>query len=112
MLVQYEGNDFDFDLEEITVGQAKVIKERCGLTLGGLEGGLAEGDPDALRALFWLMLQNSGDIRTSIDAVDFKIVKFSKALQDATEKENKRLTEQAAKEKAAGRERKKANPTV
>lgn len=108
MLVQYEGNDYDFDLEEITVQQAKVIKERCGLTLGGLETGLSEGDADALRALYWLMLQNSGDNITSIDAVNFKIVKFAKALNDAQEKETERITEEARKERAQA----KARPTT
>lgn len=112
MLVKYEDKEYDFDLEEITVAQAKIIKERCGMTLGGLEIGLGEGDADALRALYWLMLQNSGDTRTSIDAVDFKIIKFSRALQVATEEENKRLAEQAAKEKAAGRAKAKPNPTT
>jgi hypothetical protein len=96
MKVTYDGADYDFDFDEITVQQAKTIKDRCKMTLRGLEEGLAEGDADALRALYWLMLCNTG-ITEDIDTVDFKIVKFSKALQDATAARDEEL---AAAEKA------------
>jgi hypothetical protein len=87
MKVEYEGKIYDMDLEEITVNQAKIIKVHTGLTLKGLEDALAEGDADGLRALFWLMLENSGE-HQSIDSVDFKIVKFANAVQAATKAEN------------------------
>jgi len=105
MKLEYEGEVYDFDLEEITVGQAKMIKQHCNLTLMGLESGLADGDPDALLAIYWLMLANSGKARP-IGEVDFKIVKFAKALQEATEKEE---AERKAADKAAG---KRPRPTV
>lgn len=92
MEVIYENETYDFDFDEITVQQAKTIKSQCGMTLKGLEDGLGEGDADSLRALFWLMMVNSG-IKADINTVDFKIVKFSKAVQDAAEKERKVLEE-------------------
>jgi hypothetical protein len=112
MEVDYEGKVYDLDFDEVTVQQAKVIKVHCGLSLKGLEQGLADGDADALRALFWLMTVNSGET-ASIDTIDFKIVKFSKAIQEAAEKANKIIQEQVAAEAAAARtegRRPKAKP--
>jgi hypothetical protein len=86
MEVVYEDKTYDLDFDEVTVAQAKVIKTHCGMTLKGLEQGLADGDADALRALFWLMVVNSGG-QANIDTIDFKIVKFSKAVQEGSEKE-------------------------
>lgn len=110
MIVNYEGEDYDFDFDEITVQQAKTIKRECGLTLKGLEDGLSEGDADCLRALFWLMMVNSG-IKSDINTVDFKIVKFSKALQDASEKERKVEEEKEREAAKAGiAARRRVNP--
>ena len=86
MQVKYEGKDYTFDLDEITVSQATTLKRKLGLTLLGLDQGLREGDPDALRAVFWLMKEQSGE-RTDIDMVDFKIVKLANAIQDAADAE-------------------------
>lgn len=82
MHLNYEGKEYDFDLEEVTVQQARTIKTSCGLTLLGLENGLEQGDPDALRAVFWLMLCQNGE-RVDIDRADFKIVKFARAIDAA-----------------------------
>jgi hypothetical protein len=106
MEVIYEDKAYTLDFDEITVTQAKVIKTHCGMTLKGLEEGLADGDADALKALFWLMVVNTGET-ANIDTVDFKIVKFSKAVQEGAEKE--RLAAEAKDEadaeaaRAAGR---------
>ena|ERR1700733_5053123 len=108
MQIEYEGKPYDFTMDEITVKQAGVIKNHCGMTLRGLEDGLSEGDSDALTALFWLMLQGNGD-QTRIENVDFKIIKFARAVQEATERENKAQEEREAAEKKAGR--RKAAPT-
>jgi hypothetical protein len=86
MKVDYEGKTYNFELEEITVSQATVLKRRLGLTLLSLDAGLNEGDPDALRAVYWLMLDQSGE-RVDIDEVDFKIVKLANAVQAAADKE-------------------------
>jgi hypothetical protein len=86
MEVVYEDTTYDLDFDEITVSQAKVIKTSCGMTLKALETGLADGDADAMRALFWLMVVNSGE-KANIDTIDFKIVKFSKAVVEASEKQ-------------------------
>jgi|SRR5215813_6223781 len=86
MNINFQGEEFTLELEDLTVAQAKVIKIHTGLTLIGLEQGLGEGDPDALRALYWLMHAQSGK-PCNIDDADFKIVAFSQALEAALPKD-------------------------
>jgi hypothetical protein len=87
MIVEYEGEKLTFDLDEIDVQQATVLKRQLGLTLLALDAGLTEGDPDALRAVYWLMLVQSGQKNVDINEVNFKIVKLANAIQDAADKE-------------------------
>lgn len=96
MKIEYEGETLNFDLEEITVQQATVLKRKLGLTLLSLDQGLLEGDPDALRAVYWLIRTQSGET-VDIDTVDFKIVKLANAIQNAVEKENDVAEEAAPK---------------
>ena len=86
MHITYEGKEFTFDLDDVDLTQASIIYDKCGLTLLGLETGLYEGHPAALRAVYWLMLCQSGEV-VDIDRVNFKIVKFAKAVDAAAEAE-------------------------
>jgi hypothetical protein len=86
MLINWKDEEFNFDLDEMTVAQAKVIKVHCQFTLLGLVNALKVGDPDALRAAFWLMHVQSGKT-CNIDTIDFKIVEFLNALTDASKAE-------------------------
>ena len=86
MLVKWEEKEFTLDLDEMTVAQAKVIKIHCQLTLMSLVNALREGDPDALRAAFWLMHAQSG-VPCNIDRIDFVIVKFLNAITEASKAE-------------------------
>jgi hypothetical protein len=97
MNINYDGHSYIFDLEEIDISQATVIKRKFGLTLLTLESGLREGDPDALRAMYWIMLTQDGQ-RVNIDNVNFKIVKFANAIQQANEEEIARDDEKAKAE--------------
>ena len=87
MKIEYEGETLEFDLEEITLQQATVMYKQLGLTLLKLDTGLIEGNPDALRAVYWLIRTQQGD-KVDINEVDFKIVKLSNAIQTAVDKEN------------------------
>jgi hypothetical protein len=110
MDVEYEGNSYTFDLDEITVQQAMVIKAQCGLTLSTMQKAIGEGDPDGLRAMFWLMMVQSGR-QADIARVDFKILKFAQAIREAGEQQEKTMADEARAAAAAERARKKANPT-
>jgi hypothetical protein len=95
MIVNYNGFDYPLDLEEIEVEEARTVKRYAGLSLKGLEEGLAEGDADAMTCLFWLMLKQSGQDH-NIEKVTFKIVKFAKAVQEAQEAQATKELEDAA----------------
>ena len=86
MKVSWNEKMFTLDLDDIDVQQAKVIKVHCQLTLLGIQEGLTVGDPDALRAVYWLMHAQSGT-PLDIDRCNFKIVPFLTAVQKAAETE-------------------------
>lgn len=88
MKIDYDGAEYTLDLDEIDVVEATYIKVKTGLTLLGLQAGLEEADPDALRSLFWLMSKQSGKA-VDIERVNFKIVKFVEAIQAAQDNEPK-----------------------
>lgn len=82
MIIHFNNKDYRFDLEDITVEDARAIKRYCGLTLKGLEEGLSEADPDAMTCLYWLMLRQNGEDH-NIERVSFKVIKFAAAFAAA-----------------------------
>jgi hypothetical protein len=84
MKVTWQEKEFNLNLDDIDVQQAKVIKVHCQQTLLGIQEGLSVGDPDSLRAVYWLMHAQSGT-PLDIDRCNFKIVPFLQAVQDAAE---------------------------
>jgi hypothetical protein len=86
MKITYEDKDYSLDLDEMDVSQATTIKRKYGFSLLSLETGLREGDVDALRCVYWLMLSQNGE-RVNVDNVNFKVVKFAVAVQEASIKE-------------------------
>ena len=93
----YDGTDYDFDLDEIDVVQATLIKRKFDLNLLTLEQGLRQGDPDALRCIYWLMLSQNGT-HMNVDNVSFKVVKFANAVQKASLKEQEEAELKAAED--------------
>ena len=95
MLVNYEGVERQFDMDEITVQQLKTLFSHMGgMTLASLEQGLQVGDPNSLTAIYWLMLQNNGE-NVPLDKVDFKVVRFFRALNDAAVAEKQKRDAEA-----------------
>lgn len=86
MQIQWNDKTYEFGLDKILLSQAKIIKARLGLTIMGIEKGLNEADADALQALYWLMLQNAGEV-VEITNVEFDIVAFFKAIQVGVDKQ-------------------------
>ena len=86
MLVQFDGNDYQFDLDEVDLPEARYIKRETGLSLLKFQEGVIESDPDCLALAYWLMMKQNGTI---IDPrkVNFKIGKFSLALGEAYQRE-------------------------
>jgi hypothetical protein len=81
--LEWDEKEYAFDLDEMSVGDLKVIKDHCGgLTLLALRNGCALGDADALRAAFWYMKTSAGE-SFDIDRDNFKVVKFYNLTQAA-----------------------------
>lgn len=81
-LVSFEGKDYQFDIEELTLNQARYISRNCKLSVRKLMDGLVDLDPEALAALYWLMCDQNGE-RKEISKVDFPLIKFAAAIGDA-----------------------------
>lgn len=95
MLIRWQDRDYDLDLSDFTLKQARVIEGESGMTLGkwldALSGdGLNMGSPHFLpflKIIYWLMLNQAGD-DTPIGAVDFPLIKFGRAFMAAQEAED------------------------
>lgn len=92
--ITWEGRDWDVDPEVLDVKQGIAIFLEHGLTLAGFYEGLENTDPRALQSLFWLMLQQGGQV-TPISKCNFDVMKFLAAFGEAQEK--KKAADAAAK---------------
>lgn len=86
MQVNFVDKEYTLDLEDLDLSQARAIKVQTGLTIAGLKRGLFELDPEALAALYWLMLNQSGQT-VDLRKVNFKVAKFATAVGDAYDRE-------------------------
>jgi hypothetical protein len=87
LIIHFEGQDLKFEPENITVQQMKVIKAHTGLNMMKFMEVVAEGDPEALEAMYWVVLNRSG-IQTPIQSVpDFAPMAFFTAINEASEAE-------------------------
>lgn len=98
MKVNWDGDVYELDLDEIDVSQACTIKREWHLTLLGLDNGLNEADPEALLAIYWLMHQQTEGKTLGIRDINFKVVKFASAVQDAAEAAAKEAEDKAKAE--------------
>jgi len=82
LIITYEGLQYQFDMDDITVQQALAIEEymKCSFAEWGkkLEEG---GDLRARQVLGWLILHPAGDVE--IKATNFKLVALGNALDEA-----------------------------
>ena len=85
MKIEYEGEQYDLDMDSIDVKQAIKIEKHIGGTLSDWETGLGQASTPCLQALGWLIF--TGGDSTPIDEVNFKIMVLSKALAAADAKE-------------------------
>lgn len=101
--ITYEGKSYVLDLEDMDTAEARAM-ERFGVkSLKDLETGISAGEVDALTVTYWLMLKQNGEPGVRLDRVEFKPIKFVKALIRATDAEAKRQAEERAEEDAPGK---------
>lgn len=83
MIIEYEGQRYPFDMDDITVKQALKIEQYMGCSFAEWGKKLQAGeDMRARQVLGWLILAR-GDLGTPIDDTDFKLVKLGEALDAA-----------------------------
>lgn len=103
MIVRFEDRDWEFDLEDIDVSQARHIKRATQLSLKQLYDGVRDLDADAFVAMYWLMKAQNGVV-VDMNKVNFPILKFGQAISAAQkaekEEEEGRPTKAAAKTRA------------
>lgn len=72
MTVQVAGEDLGiWCLDDLTLGEAFMLKNTTGLAPAVMERGLSDGDPDSWRALVWFMRRRK-DSDVTLESVDFK----------------------------------------
>ena len=96
MLIKWQDVEYTLDIDRMTVANAAVIKKHTGYTVMTLMDGIRVGDPDAMRATYWLMQIQSGN-QCDIDRVDFVILDYMQALIKGIEEEQE-IAESAPEE--------------
>lgn len=86
MKIDFDGRTWEFDLEAITVKQAVAMHLAYGFTLDAWLSAVGETDPRALQCLWWLMLQQDGQVMAIKDA-DCRLIDLSAAFAAAQEEE-------------------------
>ena len=86
MNIHFEDTDYNFDIEALDLAEARHIKRQTGLTMRGLMDGLTDLDPEALLAIYWLMLKQNGQM-SDMNKVNFSVLKFAEAVGSAFEAE-------------------------
>lgn len=82
MKVYFEDREWDLDTDELDARQASIIELKTGYNLLQWQAALEQGAVAALKALYWLMLEQNG-VSADIDLVNFKITKFIAAVSEA-----------------------------
>lgn len=87
MIINYDGGQYPFDMDDITVKQALKIEKFMGCSFTEWGKRLTAGEDMAARqVLGWLILHPDGG--TAIEDTDFKLVPLGNALDAAFAAEN------------------------
>lgn len=82
MIITYEGQQYTFDLDDITVKQALKVEKYMGCSFAEWGKRLAAGeDMRARQVLGWLILHPDGGV--AIEDTDFKLARLGEALDAA-----------------------------
>ena len=86
MIISYDGQQYSFDLDDVTVKQALKIEKYMGCSFAEWGKRLTAGeDMSARQALGWLILHPDGGV--PIEDTDFKLGALGKAIEDAFARE-------------------------
>lgn len=114
MKIEFEGREWEFDSEEITLQQAMTIQLHTGMSIGEWEDSLDLPEDDqgnvqnpgpewlkSLQCVYWLMKAQAGE-KTPIADADFVLSKFLRAWAAGAQAElDRRKAEKEAEAAAA-----------
>lgn len=87
MIISYDGRQYPFDMDEVTIQQALKIEKFMGCSFDEWGKKLQAGDLQARQALGWLILHPAGrdeaGLVKAIEDTDFKMVALGNALNEA-----------------------------
>lgn len=92
MIISYDGRDYPFDMDDVSIRQALAIEKFMGCSFDEWGKRLQAGDVQSRQALGWLILHpdSRGPLPELVQAItdtDFKMVALGKALEAAYEAE-------------------------
>lgn len=82
MRITFEGREWSFDEDEITIRQGVAIHMAYGFTVATWLTALGELDARAVQCAYWLMLQQAGIVQAIADT-DCRLVPFMQAYTEA-----------------------------
>ena len=87
MIIEYEGQQYPFDFQDITVQQGMAIEKHTGVPFAEWGAAVEKGgNLLVMQALGWLILEH-GDLAKPVGDTDFKMAKLGLALADAAQAE-------------------------
>lgn len=96
LLIKFEDQEYDCDLDDMDFSEARYIKRNTGLTILEFQEAVMKADPDALGALWWWLQKRAGR-NTDMNKTNFKVAKFGGAVIEAVvEEANRKAAEEEA----------------
>jgi hypothetical protein len=88
MIISYDGTDYDFDSDRISVDEWRELKRKYKMTPKAFQEGLSEADPDAMTFLYLSMLRQAGRVNVTLgDHLKPDIIALNRAVAEAQEAE-------------------------
>jgi hypothetical protein len=85
MIIVFEGREWQYDEDKVTVQQAMVLHSAYGLAILAWQRAIAELDPRAMQFCYWLMLAQNDAKPGPLKGLDFAVVEFIAAYRAAQE---------------------------
>jgi len=84
LTITFEGRDWSFEKEAITVDEWRDLKRKYKMTPKQFDEGIGEADPDASTFVYWIMLRQAGDQRAVLgDHLKPDIIALNKGIASA-----------------------------
>lgn len=86
MIVQFDAAEYTLEIDQIDLNQAIYIKVKTGMSLSAWQQGIRDSDPEAIKALYWLMLSQSSKA-VVWEKINCKVLPFISAFASASKAE-------------------------